>query len=184
MATKKTPNTKSEPALRILRRRYFAQPYTTMLSQLQMQVASQNEMLDRNGWTGRRVMGFRLPAWQRQSKWSLEQSQRFIESIWIGVGLGTYMVNHCLKNPDADLVLLDGQQRMRAIEQYLNSEFPMRGEDGIEYLWKDLTDEEQAHFLRIPFPWNSTEYSKDDDLREAYNRHNFGGVAHDESERA
>lgn len=178
-------NNKASAALpRILRRRYIFQLQTTMLSQLQMQVASQNQILDEYGWTGRRVMGFKLPEWQRAESWSVEQSQRFIESAWLGVSLGTYMVNLTFKSRAADLVLLDGQQRLRAIERYLADEFPICGEDGQAYFWSQLTDEEQAQFLRIPFPWNESSYHTDADLRSAYNRHNFGGTPHRADERA
>jgi hypothetical protein len=174
----------TQQPMRILRRQYYLQPHTTMLSQLQMQVAASNRILDEHGWTGRRVMGFKLPEWQRKPAWDAEQATRFIESIWLGVGLGTYMVNMCLASKEVDLVLLDGQQRMLAIESYLNGEFPVVGEDGNPYLWTELTAEEHAHFLRIPFPWNESAYKKDPDLRAAYNRHNFGGTAHQPDEKA
>lgn len=181
-----TPVTSAAPQApaRILRRRYFGSPMNTMLSQLQMQAAAQNKVLDEYGWTGRRVMGFKLPSWQRQEVWDDEQCLRFIESIWLGVGLGTYMVNMSERNKDADVVLLDGQQHMRAIERYLADELAMVGEDGNAWRWSQLTREEQAQFLRMPFPWVLTAYQTDDELRAAYNRHNFGGTAHRVDQRA
>lgn len=169
---------------RILKRRYFGTPMNTMLSQLQMQVASQDKVLDSYGWQGRRVLGFKLPQWQRPEVWDDAQCMRFIESIWLGVGLGTYMVNMTSHNVEADMVLLDGQQRLRAIERYLAGEFGVTGEDGKSYRWQQLTDQEKAHFYRIPFPWMLTAYDSDAELRQAYNRHNFGGTTHTEDQRA
>lgn len=178
------PSTTVSAPSRILKRRHYGTPMNTMLSQLQMQVDSQNRMLDSVGWTGRRVLGFKLPEWQRGQEWDDAQCLRFIESIWLGVGLGTYMVNMSSKTSKADLVLLDGQQRLRAIERYYGDELAMTGEDGNAYRWSELTPKEQAQFLRSPFPWVLTAYDSDAELREAYNRHNFGGVAHTPDQRA
>lgn len=172
------------PTNRILRRQFYGHPYNTMLGQLDMQRVNQNAQLDAMKWSGRRVMGFKLPVWQRDSVWADEQCLRFIESIWLGVGLGTYMVNMTERSPVADLVLLDGQQRLRSIERYLAGELAMTGEDGNAYFWTQLTEGEKAHFNRIPFAWTLTAYTTDAELRAAYNRHNFGGTAHTESQRA
>lgn len=173
-----------EKLLRIIRRQFIHDQHTTLLSQMVYHRSLMNAQLDEQGYSGRRVMGFKLPCWQRREKWSDEQCLRFIESIWLGVGLGTYMVNESIRNPDADQVLLDGQQRLRAIERYIHSDFSMVGEDGRAYCWNELSDAEQAHFLRIPFPWVRSQYNTDEELKTAYNRHNFGGTPHLECERA
>jgi hypothetical protein len=170
--------------VRILQRLYYGQPYNSMLSQLVTSADIQNRVLNEQGWTGRRVMGFKLPEWQRATVWTDEQCLKFIESIWLGVNLGTYMVNMTERRRDADLILLDGQQRLRAVERYLADELAMTGEDGNGYFWSELEDIEKAHFLRIPFPWIQTQYLTDEELRGAYNRHNFGGTAHAAHERA
>lgn len=46
-------------------------------------------------------MGYKLPNWQRQAKWSDEQCSRFLESIWMGSWIGTFMVNR--KELDRDV---------------------------------------------------------------------------------
>lgn len=165
-------------------RRFYGQMMQTQLQMMLMQRETLNKILDNEGYTGRRVLGYKLPVWQRNEKWSEAQCTRFIESIWLGVGLGTFMVNMTESNKDADNILLDGQQRLRAIERYWDNEFPVMGDDGKEYFWNDLTREEHAHFLRIPFPWVMSQYKKEEELKEAYNRHNFGGTPHTEDERA
>lgn len=108
----------------------------------------------------------------------------FLESVWIGVGIGSFMVNYSIRTSDANMVLLDGQQRLRAIERYWDNELAVVGDDGLSHYWGDLTEKEQVHFLRIPFPWVMTEYDNNAQLREAYNRHNFGGTSHTSKQRA
>lgn len=169
---------------RIPVRRHFGTMVQNMLSQMMVQRDMLNKSLDKEGYTGRRVLGYKLPDWQRKPKWNIDQQKLFIVSIWRGVGLGAYMVNMTERNKDADNVLLDGQQRLRAIESYWNGEFAVKGDDGNEYLWTELTDDEQNQFLRIPFPWVMTQYTKEVELKEAYNNHNFGGTPHTEDERA
>lgn len=175
----------TDTAARFPKRRFYGQAMQSGMYNLRLGAIRRNEVLDATGYTGRRVMGFKLPYWQREDgQWSLEQSVRFIESVWLGVGLGTYMVNGTLENPDVDQILLDGLQRMSAIQSYWNDEFQVPGDDGKPYYWSELTAGEHAHFDRIPFAWIETQYATEEACVEAYNRHNFGGTPHDPSERA
>lgn len=104
----------------------------------------------------------------------------------MGVGLGSFMVNFAYggTNDDVHMILLDGQQRLRAIERYWADEIAVSGDDGNEYFWSEMQEDERAHFMRIPFPWIETAYKTDYELREAYDRHNFGGTSHTQEERA
>jgi len=157
-------------------RRLYGSAMQTSMGVIESAALTQNKRLDDEGYSGRRVLGFKLPAWQRGLEWSEQQSIRFIESIWTGVSIGSFMYNQSCG--EFDLILLDGQQRLTAIEQYWSDEFPVPGEDGVGYFWSDLTDHEKAQFYRIPFPFYVTSYTTDEALRDAYDRHNFGGVAH------
>lgn len=94
------------------------------------------------------------------------------------------MVTFSHLDDDIHLILLDGQQRLRAIERYWSGELAVTGEDGEACRWTNLSDAEHRHFLRIPFPWIETQYHDEAPLREAYNRHNFGGTAHSIEQRA
>lgn len=167
-------------------RRFYGQQMQTTLAGMHILISIQNKALDANGYTGRRVLGYKLPTWQRPEVWTDDQCVRFIQSIWMGVGLGSFMVNMAYggTSDDMHMVLLDGQQRLRAIERYWNDDFPVIGDDGNAYFWSEIQENECAHFMRIPFPWIETSYKTDAQLREAYNRHNFGGTAHTEDQRA
>ena len=163
---------------RILTRKFTFKDHTTLLSSLKQMAQVHHKVLDSRGWQGRRVLGFKLPDWQRAPAWTDDQAVRFLESVWLGLGLGTYLVNMRHSDTDNDLILLDGQQRLRAIERYWADELAVRGENGNEYFWSELDSQEQAQFLRATMGWQESDYSTDEELREAYNRHNFSGTAH------
>jgi hypothetical protein len=167
-------------------RRFYGQSMQTQLGFMLIHRKIQNLVLDQSEYRGRRVLGYKLPDWQRAEVWTDIQCIKFIESIWLGVVLGSFMVNLSASGNDDDthMVLLDGQQRLQAIERYWADEFLVKGDDGKEYLWSDLVDAEHAHFMRIPFPWICTGYGTDGELRAAYNRHNFGGTAHVDGQEA
>lgn len=170
-------------ATRFPKRQFFGQSMQTSMMTLISMREKMELVLQSTGFTGRSVMGYKLPEWQRPCVWTVEQCQNFIQSTWMGVGLGAFMVNSS-QDDELNLILLDGQQRLRSIERYIADEFAVLADDGNSYLWSDLTDSEQANFLRIPFPWIETSYKSDEQLRLAYDRHNFGGTAHAESQRA
>ena len=165
---------------RFPRRRFYG---TAMQTQLNMLLLQRERVVD-PGFTGRRVLGYKLPAFQRPERWTDAQCVAFLESLWLGISPGTFMVNWSTVGDDYHYLLLDGQQRLRALERYWDGELAVPGDDGRAYRWTELTKAEHAHFLRIPFPWIETGYTTPAQLREAYNRHNFGGTPHLPEERA
>jgi len=128
---------------------------------------------------------FVLPHWQRDSVWETERRVSFVESIWLGFHLGSIVVTDFeFKNDEltwkSDL-LLDGQQRLRSVELYLNDEFKV-----FNYYWSDLERPEQRMFMNTPIATTIIDPTKYDEeqLADIYDRLNFGGVPHKESERA
>lgn len=122
---------------------------------------------------GRKVMGFRLPEWQRPLVWTEAQMIRLIESIWRGIPIGSYSY---VENDDltTDGLLIDGQQRMYALERYFDNRFTVLG-----YFWNQLTRVDQRAFLvSRHFPCYIVRSSDEIFLREYYNLMNFGGTAH------
>lgn len=127
----------------------------------------------------RSVLGWLLPPWQRGFVWTDDQSIRFIESAWRGLPLGTYTINIAY-GTGFDGWLIDGQQRMRALERYINDEFPVLG-----YRWSEVTDTDRAAF-EISRVWNYYETSSKDEnyLASYYNIMNFGGTPHVDGQQA
>lgn len=169
---------------RIPKRLFYGDSMNSMMSTVYQQWKIQNDILDEMGFSGRRVLGYKLPDWQRPSCWTDEQSVRFIQSVFLGIGLGQFMVNNTDNDSSLDMILVDGQQRLRAVERYWLGEFAVPGEDGNAYLWTELTGNEHAHFFRMTFPWINTQYRTEAAAKEAYNLLNFGGTAHTENQRA
>lgn len=129
---------------------------------------------------GRYVMGFRLPEWQRGLVWTKRQKISFIESAWRGVPLGTYSFNRAPLGSPLDDLLIDGQQRMNAIECYLRDEFAVFG-----WRWSEVTEVDQRVWeMAILFESYVTATEDEDYLRSYYDLLNFGGTPHRKSERA
>lgn len=128
----------------------------------------------------RTVMGFCLPKWQRGLVWTSGQKVSFIESAWKGVPLGTYSYNVAPLGHPLNFVVIDGQQRMDAIERYLNDEFPVFG-----YFWSEVTDvDRRVWSMTTTFASYITETTDEDYLRGYYDLMNFSGTPHKETERA
>lgn len=127
----------------------------------------------------RYVMGYKLPSWQRLFVWTETQKIKLIESIWLGLNIGTYTFNRSYKNDSYDDLLIDGQQRMKPIEDYINNDFKVFG-----YYWSELTDVDHRVFSMMHFHCYITETEEENYLKNYYNLMNFGGTAHDEAQRA
>lgn len=148
-------------------------------------------------WADRFVMGYPLANWQRPVVWDIQAQIRFIDSIWNGSDLGSYMINEAweLVNPHAkqgdDVVMvehseiiLDGQQRLTALQNYLLDVFPVNDINGIPRYFSELGLVERRRLSGITFSRATINSFDEALLRKAYNLRSFGGVAHKESERA
>lgn len=133
----------------------------------------------------RRVMGFGVPEWQREIVWTDEQCVRFVESIWRGISIGVWMLNVVhLDGNQLDGLVVDGQQRLNAIQRYVDGDFPVLSNDGIPLYWSDLTVLEQRRFGKTMFPYIETRIEDEAELRCLYDLHNFSGTPHKEEDRA
>ncbi|MBI6727144.1 DUF262 domain-containing protein [Pseudomonas viridiflava] len=143
-------------------------------------------------WAERFVMGFPLPSWQRPVVWTMTQKLRFILSIWQGVDLGSYLVNDIWEYVADDKgvlrefsdVLLDGQQRLTAMEDYINNVFPVPDADGVPRYWRDLPQIVRRRFCNITFTKATVASWDEGMLRKVYDLRSFGGTAHTEDQRA
>lgn len=166
--------------------------YTKMPSQLDLgrhvtstigwllSISRDAQLADMFAHTGlRKVMGLQIPDWQRGSTWTRKQQIRLIESLWLGVPIGTMSVNLVSNSAQYDCLVIDGQQRLTAIEAYLKDSFPVFG-----YHHSELSREDTVRFKMAKFPRFETSSTSEDYLRSYYNLLNFGGTPHNEDERA
>lgn len=170
---------------RIPPRLFYGAGMSTMLSNM-AELAQRQPFRDNPAHAQSRfVMGYPVPSWQRPLVWSDAQCERFIGSVYAGVYLGLFIYNDSMtSSKHVDGLLIDGQQRLSAIERYLAGDLAVAGPDGGKYRWTELTDEERAHFYRIPFGFQVVQVHDEDELKRLYNLLNFGGVAHTEAQRA
>ena len=153
--------------------------------------AGEEEVRREYPWATRFVMGLPLVPWQRGFVWSEAQSRRFITSAWTGIPLGTYMLTQAELQQGAKVrycrqsnAVLDGQQRLHALELYLTDQLAVPDASGRLTLWSELDLPEQRWFKNRVFERSTTPLADEPTLRETYDLLNFGGVAHLESERA
>lgn len=125
---------------------------------------------------GERYLGsFIIPTFQRGLVWSEAQKVRLIESIYIGLPIGSLVCNSRYDCP-CDGWLLDGQQRMTTIVGYGAGEFPVQG-----WRFPDLPKKEQAHFLRMGILLIETQIDNEAECRDIYDRLVYGGTPHTEA---
>lgn len=144
-------------------------------------------------WATRFAMGYPLPSWQRELVWTDAQKIRFIESIWAGVDVGSYLVNeswelcgegHKTTFREFSEILLDGQQRLTALEAYVCNEFAVPDANGTPRFWRELPQRERRRFGSYHFAKATIASWDERSLRRAYDLRAFGGTPHKDSEKA
>lgn len=125
------------------------------------------------------VMGYFIPKWQRPLVWTEQQNVKLIESLWLGLPVGTYTFNR-MYGSKFDNLLIDGQQRLNAIQLYLEDSFDVFG---CKYSETTSVDK---RFFRSSTKFGSyvTKSNDEDYLKRYYNMMNFSGTAHTEDQRA
>jgi hypothetical protein len=128
---------------------------------------------------------FPIPPFQRGRVWDRSQEIAFIESAWLGLPLGTFTF-HTMdwEGPNAHPKpfsgwLIDGQQRLTAIERYWADEFQVFGAR-----WSELSKQEVRRFMNIKFAHYEAAIWDEAKIRDLYNRLALGGTPHHSSERA
>lgn len=138
------------------------------------------------GTSHRWVMGYPLAPWQREFEWTDEQCVKLIENIWRNAPIGSFMINVMERGErhPFDGIIIDGQQRMTAIQKYLDGEFPTKNIHGEDVYWKDVPIVAQRRFRKHSFPSIEIWSEDEKELKEIYNTLNYGGVAHKPEQRA
>lgn len=113
-----------------------------------------------------------LPPFQRPSVWTIEQKVRLIESLYLGLPVGSLVWNQAPFDGPPDRWLLDGQQRLTAIFEYVAGEFEVYG-----MRFPDMLAD-KAKFLRLSLPMIETNITDPALCREVYNRLVYGGTVH------
>lgn len=126
---------------------------------------------------GERQLGwFVLPPFQRPPVWSEKQKIRFIESAWAGLPLGVFVFNRPASyGHPCENWLLDGQQRVTAVLDYMNDAFPVLG-----ILFSELRPEDRRRWdMSVIFSGMETSLTDRSELEDIYDRLAYGGTAHE-----
>lgn len=135
-------------------------------------------------WANKFVGRFPLPDFQRSLCWTETQNIAFIESIFLGYDIGSYMVNSYQMEGDGTLkkyseVLIDGQQRITAICLYISDQLKVCGA-----YYSEISRRDKMRFKQTQFSRTTIDTFDADVLKDAYNRLNFTGVNHTEDQKA
>jgi hypothetical protein len=80
------------------------------------------------------------PDFQRKSVWDRQRKSRLIESLLLNIPIP---VCFFAEDDDGKRVVVDGQQRLRAVEEFRNGQFALRGLQVLSQLngkrWADLS---------------------------------------------
>jgi hypothetical protein len=166
-----------------------------LLSKLEEFTKDETAYRNRYPWTDRFVMGYPLPKWQRPLVWDKAQKTKFITSIWLNVDIGSYLVNDVFEflkengkftdvTQEFSDILLDGQQRLSAVEDYLLGYFPVPDQEGRPVFWKDLSRVERRFFGNKVFSRSVIHCWDEKELRRIYDLRAFGGTSHTPDQRA
>lgn len=123
--------------------------------------------------------------YQRELCWSLEDKQNLIESIYNGINLGLVLIRKrswgeiekMRKNGETELAfkdIVDGKQRLNAIKEFLNDEFPDKHgnyfSDLSNYAKNKMFDNQNLQYAEMD------ENTKDSDVIYQFLKLNFTGV--------
>jgi hypothetical protein len=127
----------------------------------------------------RRLGRFILPPFQRPPVWSREQQIKLIESVWLELPIGVFIYNACNSLHDTpegecDQWLIDGQQRVTALLEYVNDAFPVFG-----YRYSELGVIDTRGFSMKSFPSVELKNQLPGPLKDIYDRLAYGGTPHD-----
>lgn len=113
------------------------------------------------------------PPYQRGLVWSLEQKQRLINSIVVGVALPAIYIRDLSADKTPFMEILDGKQRLSALHDFINNRFSYDGK-----LFSSLSTAQQRFWGNEIVPAVRVSELSDADAVELYERLNWGGVPH------
>lgn len=146
---------------------------------------------DRFPWSARFVMGMPVPTWARGVKWNVGQQARFISAVWAGLDLGSYLTNDWCEPAstgralaESSEILVDGQQRLHSLEEYLLDRLAIPDAQGQPRIWSELGNGERKRFLSAIFTHVRVSSGDEVALRRTYDLCALGVVPRSFDQRA
>ena len=102
------------------------------------------------------------PVYQRDLVWTTEKKQAFIKKLIIGdIDLCPTLIMPPFKEDRPEFEVLDGKQRMMAIIQFIQGQFPVEG-----FYYKDLSSGDVSRIMNSPFKYKQVKYYDKNGLSE------------------
>jgi hypothetical protein len=124
------------------------------------------------------------PEFQRLSVWDRVRQSRLVESLLLNIPIPVLFF---AEDPDGTRVVVDGQQRLRAIEEFEAGQYALRGLQVLPSLnrkrWVDLTPRQARVIVNRTLRCHVISARSDPNLRfEVFERLNTGGVTLNDQE--
>jgi hypothetical protein len=126
------------------------------------------------------------PSFQRNPVWIQTQKEYLIETILLELPVPEiYMVNRISPTGESTYIIVDGQQRLRTIMEFIAEELIIK--ETLEShphvkRFSDLTESEKLKFWRYPIVVRDLEDSTDDEIRNLFQRLNKYSVTLNDQE--
>lgn len=102
------------------------------------------------------------PVYQRDLVWTTEKKQAFIKKLIIGdIDLCPTLIMPPFKEGRREFEVLDGKQRMMAVIQFIQGQFPVEG-----FYYKDLSSGDVSRLMNAPFKYKQVKYYNKNGLSE------------------
>ena len=116
------------------------------------------------------------PSYQRNIVWTDRQKSYLIDSVLNGYPIPEiYLQEEIDENGNSNYIIVDGQQRMRAVLEFLDDKYPLNKDDSPEFngaYFKDLNADQKRAFFRYNFVVRALPELAEDDIREIFKRLN------------
>ncbi|BAL22356.1 DUF262 domain-containing protein [Azoarcus sp. KH32C] len=145
-------------------REFFASPYDPPVKTLVAEIR-EKELMAR-------------PTFQRNAVWDRRRKSKFVESILLNIPIPNLFF---AEDDDGTKVVVDGQQRLLALKDYVENSFPLNGLDVLHELngrrFADLTERQQRIINNRTLRCLVISAKSDSEIRfEVFERLNTGGL--------
>ncbi|MCR4903446.1 MAG: DUF262 domain-containing protein [Butyrivibrio sp.] len=121
------------------------------------------------------------PPFQRNPVWTEKQKSYLIDSVLNGYPIPELYIQEVVdEEGNSNYKIVDGQQRMRSVLEFLDDKFGMNREDSPQFdgaHFKDLTPDQKRAFYGYNFVVRSLPDMPDSDIREIFKRLNRNVVS-------
>jgi uncharacterized protein with ParB-like and HNH nuclease domain len=134
-----------------------------------MQMRTESRELDK---IYKRRDRYEIPDWQREEVWSKEKKQLLIDTILRGWRLPKFYFLKVSTDPD-EYEVVDGQQRLMAIFEFLDNELPLSDRSAKEFkaaYYKKLPEALSDRFDDYKIEYDEITDAADKDLKEFFQR--------------